>query len=83
MCPVGGVQSTLGITLLTLNEINKAEEHLKKAIQLDPTLTTARFYLGVLYLQLDKEELAFQQLSWILENDPDSFEAQQIRSFIE
>lgn len=73
----------LGITLLTLNEINKAEEHLKKAIQLDPTLTAARFYLGVLYLQLDKEELAFQQLSWIFENDPDCFEAQKIRSFIE
>ena len=73
----------LGTTLLFLDEINKAEDHLKKAIQLDPTLTTARFYLGVLYLQLEKEELAFQQLSWILENDPDSFEAQKIRSFIE
>ena len=73
----------LGTTLLFLDEINKAEDHLKKAIQLDPTLTTARFYLGVLYLQLEKEELAFQQLSWILENDPDSFEAQKIRAFIE
>ena len=73
----------LGATLFSLNEINKAEEHLKKAVQLDPTLTAARLYLGILYLQLEKEELAFQQLSWILENDPDSFEAQQIRSFIE
>lgn len=73
----------LGTTLLVLNEINKAEDHLKKAIQLDPTLTAARFWLGVVYLQLNKEELAFQQFSWILENDPDSFEAQQIRLFIE
>jgi len=73
----------LGATLFSLKEINKAEEHLKKAIQLDPTLTAARFWLGVVYLQLNKEELAFQQLGWILENDPDSFEAQQIRSVIE
>jgi len=73
----------LGSTLFSLNEINEAEVHLEKAIQLDPTLTAARFYLGILYLQLEKEELAFQQLNWILENDPDSFEAQQINSFIE
>lgn len=73
----------LGATLFTLNEINKAEEHLKKAVQLDLTLTAARFWLVLVYLQLNKEEMAFQQISWILENDPDSFEAQQIRSFIE
>ena len=69
----------LGATLMNLNEFIKAEEHLKKAIQLDSTSTTARFYLGLLYLQLDKEELAIQQHRWILENDPNSFEAQQIR----
>jgi tetratricopeptide (TPR) repeat protein len=73
----------LGTTLFSLNEINKAEEHLEKAIQLNPTLTAARFWLGVVYFQLNKEELAFQQFNWIFENDPDSFEAQQIRSFIE
>ncbi|MBN1184899.1 MAG: tetratricopeptide repeat protein [Bacteroidales bacterium] len=70
----------LGAALLNINELTEAQEHLMKAVQLDPLLTTARFYLGLTYLKLDKEKLALQQHRWILENDPESFEAQQIRS---
>lgn len=70
----------LGAAFLNINKLNDAKIHLIKAVQLDPLLTMARFYLGLTFLKLGEENLALQQHRWILENDPESFEAQQIRS---
>ncbi|MDI7259174.1 MAG: tetratricopeptide repeat protein [Thermodesulfobacteriota bacterium] len=70
----------LGAALFNINKLDEAKIHLIKAVQLDPLLTTARFYLGLTYLKLGEGNLALQQHRWILENDPESFEAQQIRS---
>jgi len=72
----------LGAALFNVNELTEAKKHLVKAVQLDPLLTTARFYLGLTYLKLDEKNLALQQHRWILENDPESFEAQQVRSLL-
>ncbi|HUT70162.1 MAG TPA: tetratricopeptide repeat protein [Desulfatiglandales bacterium] len=72
----------LGAALFNVNELTEAKEHLLKAVRLDPSLTTARFYLCLTYLKLNEENLAAQQHRWILENDPGSFEAQQIRSIL-
>ncbi|MBU4415058.1 MAG: hypothetical protein KJ976_08130, partial [Proteobacteria bacterium] len=72
----------LGTAFFNLNKLNEAKKHLMKAVQIDPLLTTARFYLGLTYLKLDEENLALQQHRWILENDPESFEAKQIRSLL-
>ncbi|MBU4185885.1 MAG: tetratricopeptide repeat protein [Proteobacteria bacterium] len=72
----------LGAALFNLNKPNEAKKQLMKAVQLDPLSTTARFYLGSTYLKLGEENLAIQQHRWILKNDPESFEAQQIRSLL-
>lgn len=69
----------LGAALFNLNELNEAQKHLIQAVRLNQSLTAARFYLGLTYLKLGEENLALQQHRWILENDPESFEAQQIR----
>lgn len=78
----GEFRMALGAALFNINELREAKKHLIKAVQLDQALTTARFYLGLTYLKLDEEKLALQQHRWILENDPKSFEAQQLRSFM-
>ena len=72
----------LGAALFNRNKLNEAKKHLIKAVHLNHSLTTARFYLGLTYLKLAEEDLALQHHRWILENDPESFEAQQIRSLL-
>lgn len=72
----------LGTTYYNLNKIDEALYHLSKAVQLDPMSTSARCWLGFAYIKIDNIILAKEQFDWILKNDPESFEAEQIRNFI-
>jgi tetratricopeptide (TPR) repeat protein len=56
-------------------DIPRAESHLKRALELDPTLTQARLALGKLYLRDERLAEAAAQLEAVIKADPNLAEA--------
>ncbi|MGE5571661.1 MAG: tetratricopeptide repeat protein [Bacteroidota bacterium] len=72
-------RTALGAALVSVSQFDEAIVHLEKAAQKDTEHATARLYLGIAYKRVGRDREAVEQFHWILDNHPDSFEAEQLR----
>ena len=56
-------------------DLETAAKHYLYCLELDPNFTIARYNLGVVYLEQEKSDLAFQELQEVVANDPNYAEA--------
>ena len=69
------VHELIGLSYASLSETQKAEAHLKLAVQLAPNSAPARTNFGTLLLQEGKVALAAEQFRYALQLDPESYDA--------
>jgi tetratricopeptide (TPR) repeat protein len=62
------LQAQIGIVLLELGDIKAAEEHLRKAVMLDPVVPQYRYNLALLYERMRKPKLALQLYNSLLQD---------------
>lgn len=62
------LQAQIGIVLLELGNIKAAEEHLRKAVMLDPVVPQYRYNLALLYERMHKPKLALQLYNSLLQD---------------
>lgn len=57
-----------GVIYSSMNDLEKAEEHLKKAVEMKPDYEAARYQLGQIYERQQKYNLAQEHYQFILEH---------------
>lgn len=66
---------SLANAYLDVNQRSRAAEAFEKALQMEPSLTDVRFYLGLLYFELERWEKSVHNFRAFLEKNPRHFDA--------
>ncbi|MBW2557768.1 MAG: tetratricopeptide repeat protein [Deltaproteobacteria bacterium] len=66
------IQKNMGIAYLAEHNIDKAVSHLKKAIDMAPSMIESRYWLGISYLEGGDIEKAVAELRSVIEINPES-----------
>lgn len=66
------VQNDLGNLLLLAGQTEAAEEAYRRALEVAPDMTPARYNLGLLLLQTERPKAALQELRRVVEAEPDN-----------
>lgn len=72
---ISGPYKNLGFNYLNARQYQLAESQFKKALAIDPKDPFVHYYLATLYLTIDRDQDAYDQLGLIgstLDNDPDT-----------
>jgi hypothetical protein len=65
------VLNDLGNLLMLVGETGEAEDAYRRALELAPDMSSARYNLGLLLLQTDRPRLALAELEQVLEAEPE------------